>query len=227
MTPLKAAAITRARCKEIVIGVFERAHTFVLSSEGIQKMRDEILDSISLMDERQNKRAGGLGKKAKKKIVASLVFALLTVGSVQAQDTNVPPTVAASWITKAAEYIAANGEASTGIGGTWDALSHGRLSIVANQSIGFWQPFSNKTVCIQMTFGHSSCMAEKTHEGLGLGLSTKVFTIGWLKKAHFLMFTDLSQVHLSVGIYPDIDKAVHGDFSAKTTVSSIRLGFKF
>ena len=161
-------------------------------------------------------------------IVGAVMLALCCTAPLQAQDTNAAPvSPAASWITKTADYIAANGEASTGIGGTWDALAHGRMSIVANQSIGVWQPISNQTVYITMTVGHSSCMSDKTHEGLGIGFSTQVFTIGWLKKARFLLFTDLSRVQLSAGIYPDVDKAVHGDFSAKTTVSSVRLGFKF
>ena len=105
-------------------------------------------------------------------IVGAVALALLLAVPCMGQDTNAPASPAASWITKATEYIAANGEVSTGIGGTWDSLSHGRISIVANQSVGLWQTVSNKTVCITMTVGHSSCMEGKTHEGLGIGLST-------------------------------------------------------
>ena len=83
MTPLRAAAVTRSRCKAIV-------------KRALAKASREIMVSIGQMDERQNRRAGGLGLKVKSKMRTAFIVALLAL-AVPCMGQTAPTSFEQDW----------------------------------------------------------------------------------------------------------------------------------
>lgn len=148
-----------------------------------------------------------------------------SVVSQQGEAVSQPPFVVKA-LALATDYLAKNGEASSGIGGTLADLGHGKISPVVIQKLNF------ATLTLRHTewkpgLVHTSTVNDLSHEGVGLALSVRAFKLDFLKQIHFLVFQDLSEILLSVGMSVDADRAIQGQFDSRHTVAFATLGWRF
>ena len=156
----------------------------------------------------------------RKTLSAVACCVLLAVASSKAQN----PVL--QGLNAVANYIAENGEVRSGVGGTFNAIGHAKISPVLIQQLTLYS-HEFKHTAIDFGAAHMTTFSDdKTRESIGVAFGFKILDVDCLKDWKFPALK-LAELRLGGSIGVDVDQALQGKVSQRSAVAAVTAGWKF